>query len=216
MVRISFLRNFQFVSALWSIGKTLKRELSSVVVTYIEAVIGFGPRSNSVIFDVPNTLWNLPATSTSTTTTIASPATAAVNTQSGASPTTTSPPQETKNLIGAIVGGIIGGMAVLGLIVGAIYFIFIRRRNQGQQQSGPFLQPQTGQVPKAIHDMENHDGMVQSAPAPTPADLRATEPGNPILGGRLRYPDTDAVGAPRTTQNVGDIPSGRLQDRNVE
>jgi hypothetical protein len=189
---------------------------------------------------------NLPATSTSaaantatgitsvtalTTTTIAnSPATAAVNTQSGVSPTATltftPPAQEEKSHIGAIVGGITGGMAVLGLIIGAVYFLFIRRRNQGQQQSyvtGPFVQPQYGEVSNANHDFEKHDRIVQSAPVLAqpnyvqPSEPRTTAPSDPIiLGGRLRYPDTDAVGEPQDTQNVGNLPSGRLQYRNVE
>jgi hypothetical protein len=50
-------------------------------------------------------------------------------------------------------------MAGLALIIGVIY---IRRRNQGQQQSdiaGP-----VGQVSKANHDVEKDDGIEQSTP----------------------------------------------------
>jgi beta-lactamase regulating signal transducer with metallopeptidase domain len=178
----------------------------------------------------------LPATSTSAatntatvitsvtalvTTTIAdSVATAAVNSQSGASPTVTftltPAAQKTKPPIGAIIGGIMGGMAVLGLIIGAIYVFFVRRRNQGQQQSyvtGPVDQRQYGQVPNANHDEEKHNGMVQtSRPLDEPY---SAQPAESAVGGRLRYPDTDIVGEPQDTQNVGDLPSGRLQYRDV-
>jgi hypothetical protein len=72
------------------------------------------------------------------------------------------------------------------------------------------------------HDVEKHDGIVQSDPVlaqpyyAQPAEPRTTTSNDPILGVRVRYPDTDAVREPQDIQNVGDLPSGRLQYRNVE
>jgi hypothetical protein len=169
---------------------------------------------------------SLPATSTSAaantgtgiTSVTALATTTIANSPAIATFTFTPPAQETKTPISVreIVGAIVGGMAVLGLIIGAIYFLFIRPRNQGQQQSyvtGPFVQPQYGQVPNANHDVEKRDGIVQSAPvlAQPYYAQRTTAPSDPIVRGRLRYPDTDPVGEPQGTQNVVDLPSGLLQ-----
>jgi len=138
-------------------------------------------------------------------------ATAGANSQSGESSTPTSAiptSQGSETPIGPIVGGVVGGVAVLCLIVGAIYFFFIRPRNPGKQKDHE-------QVPTQDH-AEKRDEPVDPDPVQAPPVDPTTAPLDDILSGRVRYTDPDRFAAPQDHQDGEDLPSGRLQYPNVE
>jgi len=124
------------------------------------------------------------------------------------SPGSTIPSPGGETPVGPIVGGVVGGVAVLCLIVGAIYFFFFRRRNPGKQKDHE-------QVPTQDH-AEKRDEPVDPDPVQTPSVDPRTAPLDDILSGRLRYTDPDQFAAPQDHQDGGDLPSGRLQYPNVE
>ncbi|KAH8825578.1 hypothetical protein DL96DRAFT_1681790 [Flagelloscypha sp. PMI_526] len=128
---------------------------------------------------------------------------------------------KTKNMTGAIVGGVIGGLAFLAIV--ALTFFYLRRRraksNETPGASLPIPQklPEAGVITPAVWNR----GETLSSGTPRPKDLEAaqnsqvefgtstTETSNPNLSSPLSYETHTmrSVGSPRETIHIGNLVS---------
>jgi hypothetical protein len=89
-------------------------------------------------------------------------------------PTPTPPPHSNKSNIGAIVGGTVGGVAVL--IIAICGFLFcLRRRKRNQQNQAPLTHPEVTSLPPSMHGYSSDPkySVVATSPHSPPSTARS-------------------------------------------
>lgn len=180
------------VSSVASVTQVTKPASTSTPSSSAESSISSQASGTSTSTPTNSGTTNPPTIQSSSTESSATAKTGTSTTPSSATSTTADPvPHKKSTSTGAIVGGAVGGVAVIGLISGLIGFFLIRRRKRNNN------------VP---HDLISHEPMsVISSPGPGQSPAPSTAYGSGVPGGYYKdgHQSMNTADSPHMSQYGG-------------
>jgi hypothetical protein len=123
----------------------------------------------------------------------AATSTSSSTTSTSTSPTPTPPQKHSSTPIGAIVGGVIGGLAIIGLVAIGIMLLLFRKKKNAQNQEATTLPTAVPMDNKHASYLSGNSPYAQSPPLPV---YNVPGQGYPVAGSNVT-PRPDSYAAPQ-------------------